>query len=81
MILHTDKNAGIDYGLQQITEFTYGSMRRELLITDVVKNKITGFYCFLNDDIEVTITNVLRTSHPVSSTTEQVDINATPTYS
>ena len=42
IILHTTEMARLEYGPKQITEFTYGSVRRKLLIPDVVKITTTN---------------------------------------
>ena len=39
LIQHTTGMARLDYGPQRITEFTYGSVRRGFLITDVSRVK------------------------------------------
>ena len=81
MILHTSGKARLDYGPQQITEFTYGLVRRGLLFTDVVKETTTYCDCSFDDDIEVAITNLWLTTSFLSSTVEQVDLYATLTHS
>ena len=55
LILQNTGMARLDYGPQQITEFTYGLMRRGLLITNVVKSTTTKCDCSLNDDKEVAL--------------------------
>ena len=80
LILHITGKARFDYGTQQITEFTYWSVRRGLLKFDVVKGTTTNCDCSFNDDIEVGITNLWRTGPLFSTTAEQVDPDATLTH-
>ena len=54
LILQNTIMARLDYGQQQITELTYGLMRRGLLITDVVKST-TKCDSFFSDDKEVAL--------------------------
>ena len=72
--------ASIDYGPIQITEFIYISLRRELLITDVVKGTTTNCDCCHNDDINIGIINLWPTVTLLSTTGEQVDPDATLTH-
>ena len=81
LILHTTGLARLNYGPQQITEFTYGSVRRGLLIIDIVKATTTNCDCCLNDDIKVAITNLWTTASILSTTPEQVDPDATLIHS
>ena len=81
LILHSTGMASLDYGPQQITESINGSLRRGLLITDIVKSTTTKCDCSLNDDIKVSITNLWPTAPILSTTTEQVDTDATLTTS
>ena len=81
LVLHTTGKARLDYGLQQLTEFIYGSVRRGLLFTEVVKCTTTSCDCSLNDDIEVAITNIWPTTPLLSTTAEQADPDATLTHS
>ena len=81
LILHTTVITSLDYGPQQITEITYGSVRRGLLITDVVKRTTSNCDFSLNGDIEVAITNLWPTAPNLSTTAEQVDPDATLTHS
>ena len=70
LILHTTGMARLDYGPQQIIEFTYGSVRGGLLITDVIKGSTTNCDCSFNDDIKVTSTNLWPTG-PIFSKTNR----------
>ena len=81
LIPQTTKMASRDYNPQQITKFTYKSLRRRLLITDVVKGTTTNCDCCLNDDIKVGIINLWPTATLLSTTAEQVDPDATLTHS
>ena len=81
LILHTTGKARFDYGPQQLTEFIYGSVRRGLLITEVVKCTTTSCDCSLNDDIEVAITSLWPTATILTTTAELVDPDATLTHS
>ena len=80
LTLHATGKARLDYGPQQLREFIYGSVRRGLFITEVVKCTTSGCDCSLNDDIEVAITNLWLTAFLLSSTAEQVDPDATFTH-
>ena len=80
LVLHTTGKAHLDYGPQQLTESTYGTVRRGLLITEVVKCTTTNCDCPLNDDIEVAITNLWPTSTTLTTTSEQVNPDATLTH-
>ena len=55
LILQNTGMARLDYGPRQIAEFTYGLMRRGLLITDVVKSTTTKCDCSFNDNKEVAL--------------------------
>ena len=81
LILHISGMARFDYGPQQICEFTYGSVQRGLLITDVVKCTTTSCDCSLNKDIEVAVITLWPIAPLLSSTAEQVDSDATLTHS
>ena len=81
LIIHTTRIPRFDYGPQQITVLTYQSVRRGLLITDVVKSTTTNCDCSFNDNIEVGITNLWTTATIFSTTAEQVDPDATFTHS
>ena len=81
LILHTTVITSLDYGPQQITEITYGSLRCGLLITDVIKGTTTNCDCCLYDDIKVAITNLWTTEFILWTTAEQVDPDATLTHS
>ena len=72
--------ARLDNGPQQLNEFIYGSVRRGLLITEVVKCTTTSCDCSLSDDIEVAITNLWPTVITLTTTFEQVDLDATLTH-
>ena len=50
IIIQNTGMARLDYGPQQITEFTYGLMRQGLFIADVVKSTTTKCDCSFNDD-------------------------------
>ena len=76
LVLHTSGKARLDYGPQQITEFIYGSVRRALLITEVVKGTTSRCECSLNDDFEVALLN----PSPTAPASEQVDSDATLTH-
>ena len=78
--LHITGKARLDYGTQQITEFTYWSVRRGLVKFDFVKGTTTNCDCSFNDDIEVGITNLWPTGFLFSTTAEQVDPDATFTH-
>ena len=80
LIRHTTGMAILDYCPTQITEFIYGSLRRGLLITDVIKGTNTNCDCCLNDDMKVGIINLWLTATLLSTTGEQVDPDATLTY-
>ena len=58
IILHIIGKACIDYGLQKLKVFIYGFVRRGRFITIVIKWTTTSCDLFLNDDIEVVITNL-----------------------
>ena len=79
-ILHSTGKARLDYGPQQLTEFIYRSVRRGLLITEIVNCTTTSCNCSLNDDIEVAITNLWRTATILTTTSEQVNPDATLTH-
>ena len=81
LVLHTTWKARLDYGPQQLTEFIYRSVRRGLLITEVVKCTTTSCDCSLNNDIEVAITNLWPTVTTLTTTSEQFDPDATLTHS
>ena len=80
LILHTTGMARLDYGPQQLTEFIYWPVRRDLFTTEVVKCTTTSCDWSLNDDIEVAITNLWPTTTILTTTSEQVDSDATLTY-
>ena len=66
--------ACLDYRLQPFTEFIYGSVRRGLFITKVVKCTTTTSYdCFLNDDIEVAIANLWPTATIFTTTSDKLN--------
>ena len=81
LVLHTTGKTRLDYGPQQLTDFSYGSVRRGLLITEVVKCTTTSCDCSHNDDIEVAITNLWPTATTLTTTSEQVDPDATLIHS
>ena len=81
LILHTTGKARFDYGPQQLPEFSYGSVRRGLFITEVVKCTTASCDCSLNDDIEVAITSLWPIATTLTTTAEQVDPDATLTHS
>ena len=81
LILHTTGKARLDYSPQQLTEFIYGSVRRGLLITEIVKCTITSCDCSFNFDIEVAITSLWPTATIFTTTADQVDPDATLTHS
>ena len=81
LILHTTGMARLDYDLQQICEFTYLSVQRGLLITEVVKCTTTSCDSSLNKDIEVAFINLWPIAPFLSSTAKQVDPDATLTHS
>ena len=70
LVLHTNGKAHLDYGPQKLTEFIYGSVRRGLLITEVVKCTTASCDCSLNDDIEVAITSLWPTASILTTTAE-----------
>ena len=81
LIQHTNKMASLDYGPQQIIEFIYRSLRRGLLISDVVKSTTTNCDCCLNEDIKVGIINLWSTATLLMTTAGQVDPDDTHTHS
>ena len=81
LILHATGKAHLDFGPHQLTEYIYRSVRRGLFITEVGKCTTASCDCFLNDDIEVAITSLWPTATILTTTAEQVDPDATLTYS
>ena len=73
--------ARLDNNSQQITKFINRSVRRGLLITDVVEGTFTNCDCYFIDDIDVTITNIWTTTPLLSTTAEQVEPDARITHS
>jgi hypothetical protein len=58
LVLHTSGKASISFGPQSVTEFVYGKLHRELLLTEIMKGGSTKCDCAMNDDIEVSTTGL-----------------------
>ena len=80
LTLHTSGKAKIDYGLQRITEFVYGTHRRELLLTEVVMGTSTTCDCSMNDDIEIIATGLWPTAPIIEDSNEENDQNRRNNY-